>query len=446
MDIRVPNLGEGAESGVVVNVYVKVGDKISKDQTLVELENEKAVAPIPSTSAGVVTKVYVKSGDKVSVGMPIVQIAQEGSVPVQAAVTEEKNVPAPTPSAAISQGAPAATVAVSGDYQYVSKSGFPPPASPTVRRVAQDLGLDLTRIKGSESGGRIVMSDLKNYIIWLQSKAAADASAAVIASAVPKHVGGVESIDFSKWGSVSKRPLTSLRQKIAQKMSESWTTIPHVTQFDEVDITALTQMRKEFAPSYEKKGARLTITSFIIKAVVSALSKYPDFRSSFDELTNEMVIKDYFHVGIAVDTEQGLIVPVLKNVDKKSLFEISQELEVLAEKTRQRKVSVDDLKGGVFTISNLGGIGGTFFTPIINKPEVAILGVGRGTLKPVVVPGSAKKKIISSSDEKDKIETRLLLPVGLSYDHRVIDGADGAHFIREIATALENFKTEDVKI
>ncbi len=437
MDVRIPNLGEGAESGSVVNIHVKVGDKVKKDQTLIELENEKAVAPIPSTQAGTVTKIYVKTGDKVSVGAPIVQIAEEGVAASQAPAENKPQAAAPASPQYAQPVSAAPSSAQPGEYQYTSKSGFAPPASPTVRKIAQDLGLDLTRIKGSEAGGRIVVADLKNYIAWLQSAAQAGSrgGASVVES---RSAAPAESIDFSKWGKVTRKPLTSLRQKIAQKMSESWTTIPHVTQFEEADITALTELRKKFAPLYEKKGAKLTLTSFIIKASVTALAKFPSFRSSLDERAQELVLKDYYHIGIAVDTEQGLIVPVLKDADKKSLFEISKDLEVLAEKTRTRKVSADDLRGGTFTISNLGGIGGTFFTPIINKPEVAILGVGRGVLKPVVIPAKGKAK--------DKIETRLLLPLGLSYDHRVIDGADGARFIRALAVSLENFKAEDVKL
>jgi pyruvate dehydrogenase E2 component (dihydrolipoamide acetyltransferase) len=228
-----------------------------------------------------------------------------------------------------------------------------------------------------------------------------------------------ESIDFSKWGPVEAKPLTPLRQKIAEKMTESWTTIPHVTQFDEADITALMALRKKYAPAYEKKGATLTLTSFILKAVVTALKKFPTVNSSLDEALQKLVEKKYYHIGVAVDTEQGLIVPVLRDVDKKTLLQVSKELGELAEKTRQRKVSLDELKGGTFTVSNLGGIGGSHFTPIVNKPEVAILGVGRGAGK---------------------------LPLSLSYDHRVIDGAVGARFIRAVAEALENFKEDEVKI
>lgn len=438
MDIRVPNLGEGAESGSVVNIYVKVGDKVAKDQTLIELENEKAVAPIPSTQGGVVTKIYVKTGDKISVGTPIVQIEEGMQAAAPAVSSAPVPVSAPAPSPVASHAPQVISHAAPGDYQYQSKSGFPPAASPSVRKIAQDLGLDLTRIQGSEAGGRIGVADLKNYIAWLQSAASGARSTGSVPVSEARPTVVADSIDFSKWGSVTKKPLTSLRQKISQKMSESWTTIPHVTQFEEVDITTLTELRKKFAPVYEKKGAKLTLTSFLIQGVARALAKYPGFRSSLDENAKELVIKDYFHIGIAVDTEQGLIVPVLKNADKKNLFEISKDLEVLAEKTRQRKVAPDDLKGGVFTISNLGGIGGTFFTPIINKPEVAILGVGRGVLKPVIIAGKGKVKA--------KTEARLMLPVGLSYDHRVIDGADGARFIREIAVTLENFKAEDVKL
>ena len=432
MDIRIPHLGEGADSGSVVNIFVKEGDRVTKDQTLLELENEKAVAPIPSTHAGVIQKIYVKVGDKVTVGQAIVSLAEEGT----SAVPKEEKKPAPSqpvpPSAPPSQAAPAPS---SGgqDYVYSSKSGFPPPASPTIRKMAADLGIDLNRIRGSESGGRIVLEDLKGYIQKLQQSASQGAPSTGGQSA-PKPPA--ERIDFSKWGTIEKKSVSSLRQKIGQKMTESWTTIPHVTQFDEADITALMELRKKNVAAYEKKGTRLTITPFIMKAVVAALKKYPGFNSSLDEETHELIIKKYYHLGVAVDTEAGLIVPVVRDADKKKMVDLSKDLETLAEKTRQRKISIDELKGGTFTISNLGSIGGTFFTPIINKPEAAILGVGRGVLRAVVVKGKTK----------DSIEPRLMLPLGLSYDHRIVDGADGARFIRAIVENLENFKAEDVKL
>ena len=442
MDIRIPNLGEGAESGVVVNIHVKVGDKITKDQTLIELENEKAVAPIPSTAAGVVSKIYVKAGDKVSVGQPVLALAQEGLAPQAPTAPSSPISVAAAPATSAATPAPAATVAVTaqlGTYQYVSAGGFEPPASPSIRKMALDLGIDLGRIKGSENGGRIILEDVKKYIVWLQSVAFSSTPSSAPVSGTPLAARTpAESIDFAKWGAVSTEALSSLRQKISDKMTESWTTIPHVTQFEEADITDVLALRKKYAPMYEKKGARLTLTGFVIKAVISALKKYPQVNASLDEKTREYVLKQYFNLGIAVDTEQGLIVPVLKNADKKSMLELSKELDALAEKTRQRKVGAEDLKGGSFTISNLGGIGGTFFTPIINKPEVAILGVGRGVTKPVIPAARGKAK--------PKIEARTMLPLGLSYDHRVIDGADGARFIRQIAETLENFKIEDVKL
>jgi pyruvate dehydrogenase E2 component (dihydrolipoamide acetyltransferase) len=434
MEIRIPRLGEGADSGVVVNILVKEGDLVKKDQTILELENEKAVAPIPSSEAGRVTKIYVKVGDKVSVGQPILSLGADSGAGQPAAVSQSAPQPQVSSAVSFAQTPPAPAAAPQGDYQYQSPSGAPPPAAPSVRKIARDLGLDLTKIRGSQAGGRIILADLKNYIQNLQRQVltVSQGTGAAQKPALP-----AESIDFSQWGPVTKKAVSSLRQKIAQKMTQSWTTIPHVTQFDEADITALMELRKKYLPKYEKKKAALTLTSFILKAVVYALQKYPLFNSSLDEASQEIVTKNYVHLGVAVDTEAGLIVPVLKDADKKDLLKISLELASLAEKTRQRKVGLDDLKGGTFTISNLGGIGGTYFTPIINKPEVAILGVGRGALKPVIQ---------KSKQGKETTQTRLLLPLAVSYDHRVIDGADGARFIRAVIEVLENFKEEDVKI
>ncbi len=415
MDIKIPNLGEGADSGTVVSIYIKEGDTVKKDQTLIELENEKAVAPIPSTQDGVVTKVLVKVGDKVTVGQSIVSLGA-GNGSASAPAPSARTVQAP------SYQAPApSTVLSSGVYQYSSPSGSPPPASPSVRKLAQDLGIDLSRVRGTENGGRISLADLRNFVQYLQNLALHGASPPKIAA----DTVAAASVDFSKWGPVHKKAVSSLRQKIAQKMTESWTTIPHVTQFEDVDITVLMDLRKKYVAAYEKKGAKLTLTSFILKALVSVLKKYPMFNASLDENTQEVVYKDYYHLGVAVDTEQGLIVPVLKDVDKKNLTQISKELEELAEKTRARKVSIDDLKGGTFTVSNLGGIGGSYFTPIINKPEVAILGVSKG---------------------KKSSDGRLVLPFGVSYDHRVIDGADGARFVIALAQALESFDEKEVKL
>jgi pyruvate dehydrogenase E2 component (dihydrolipoamide acetyltransferase) len=375
----------------------------------------------------------VKEGDKISVGQSILALETDGA-PSTASVP---SAPAPTrvtarPALAAAPQPPrqpieAPSVDVVGDLtQNVSVA-----ASPTVRRLAQELGIDLTRVRGSQRGGRVAVEDLRAYIQQIQRLALdGGATPRPAAAAAPKPVA--EKIDFEKWGPVSRKPVSSLRKIIAQRMHESWSSVPRVTQFDEADITGVVALRKKYVAKYEKKGASLTLTPFLIRAVVAALKKHPIFNSSLDEATDEIVFKDYYHVGIAVDTEQGLIVPVIRDVDKKSLLQLSKELAELAEKTRQRKIATDDLKGGTFTISNQGGIGGGFFTPIVNKPEVAILGVGRGALKPVV--------------RGAKIDKRMLLPLGLSYDHRVIDGGAAARFIVEIVQALEQFKESEVKI
>jgi pyruvate dehydrogenase E2 component (dihydrolipoamide acetyltransferase) len=275
-----------------------------------------------------------------------------------------------------------------------------------------------------------VLEDIRSYIQRLQRLAAEPKTAQAAPAAAQKPA--VESIDFSKWGPVSKKPLSPLRQVIARRMHENWNAVPHVTQFDEADITDLNSLRKKHAAAYEQKGARLTLTSFALKVVADALKQHPAFKSSLDEATQEIVTKDYCHIGVAVDTAAGLIVPVIRDVDKKNLLELSKELEELAKKARDRKISAEELKGGVFTISNQGGIGGGYFTPIVNKPEVAILGLGRGAMKPVV--------------RGDKVEARLMLPIALSYDHRVIDGGAAARFVVDLVKGFEGVRETDVKL
>lgn len=407
MDLKLPKLGEGADTGVVVNVFVKEGDPIAKDQPLIELENEKAVASIPATVAGVVAKVYVKAGDKLTVGQRILALADTGKPSTASAATPTIPEPAADAAPATEEDLPVRVAA--------------PVASPSIRRLARELGIDLNRVHGTEPGGRVAMSDIRSYLERLQKLALKPKAGAAPAPApeVPKS----ESVDFSKWGSVRKQPITPLRQTIARRLLENYRSIPHVTQFDEADVTALNALRKQLAPGYEQQGAKLTVTVFLLKALADTLKKHPIFNSSLDEATNEIVFKDYFHLGIAVDTEQGLIVPVLRDVDQKSLLQIATELEALAKKARERKVTGEDLRGGTFTVSNQGGIGGAHFTPIINKPEVAILGIGRSALKPVVRDG--------------QIEPRLMLPLGLSYDHRVIDGGQAARFITDFVAAVE---------
>ncbi len=431
MDFKLPPLGEGADSGTVVSLSVKVGDTIAKDQPVLELENEKAVASIPATAPGTITQILVKVGDKIRVGQRILSLSDAGAAGAPAVAAPE---PAPrrgrerliqTPSPEQVPVAAAEEFPAAGAE---ATPGIAPAAAPSIRKLARDLGIDLTRVRGSAHGGRILLEDVRAYIQKLQRLAAAPRAAAGAPPAKPP----AEQIDFSKWGPVSKQPLSGLREVIARRMTESWHTTPRVTQFDEADITALMALRKKYAAAYEQKGARLTLTSFALKAVVDTLKKHPIFNASLDEVAQEMVFKQYYHLGVAVDTEAGLIVPVIRDADKKSVLALSLELEGLAAKARGRKLAPDEMKGGTFTISNQGGIGGAHFTPIVNKPEVAILGLGRGAVKAVV--------------RENRIEPRLLLPMGLSYDHRVIDGGAAARFTVDLVQAFENFPEEAVKI
>jgi pyruvate dehydrogenase E2 component (dihydrolipoamide acetyltransferase) len=303
-----------------------------------------------------------------------------------------------------------------------------PVAAPSVRRMARELGIDLARVRGSEPGGRIVLGDIRAYIERLQKLTLKPKPGAAPAVEAPK----AERVDFAKWGPVRKQALTPLRQTIARRMLENWTSIPHVTQFDEADVSGLNELRQQYGPAYEQKGVRLTVTVFLLKALVDTLKKHPLFNASLDEATQELVFKEYYHLGIAVDTEHGLIVPVIRDADKKDLLQLARDLEEVATKARERKVTGEDLRGGTFTISNQGGIGGAHFTPIINKPEVAILGIGRGALKPVVRDG--------------QVQTRLLVPLGLSYDHRVIDGGQAARFSTDFVQAVQTFQADAVKL
>jgi pyruvate dehydrogenase E2 component (dihydrolipoamide acetyltransferase) len=426
MDFKLPKLGEGADSGVVVNLFVKEGDTVAKDQTVLELESEKAVASIPSSVAGTVTKIHVKAGDKISVGARIFSVGEAGASAAPASPAAAAPAVAPAAADAPASGAP--VTAPVGAYTPLPASGAAPVASPSLRKVIADLGIDAARVRGTGRGGRIELGDLKNYLAYLQQVAFGPKPGETAAPAKP----AVEQIDFSKWGPVLKKPMTSLRKTIARRMVENWNAIPHVTQFDEVDITALLALRKQYAAEYEKRGAKLTVTALILKGVADALRKHPLLNSSMDEVTDEVVIKEYIHLGIAVDTEAGLLVPVLRDVNKKSVFQLSKELEELGAKARDRKVTPDDLRGGSFTISNLGAIGGGHFTPIINKPEVAILGLGRGMAKPVVREG--------------KIESRTLMPISVSYDHRIIDGGNAARFVVDLLAAIEALGEADVKL
>ena len=431
MDVKLPKLGEGADSGVVVGIFVKEGDTVAKDQSILELENEKAVASIPSTAAGVVEKIHVKSGDRVSVGQKLITLAG-GAAPAAAAAPAAPKPAAKKAAPVTAAPEPEAEDAVvAEEFTDEEITAAAAGASPSIRKLARELGINLGKIKGSAHGGRIVIGDVKAYVqrlIKAAAKPAATPAGTATAAAVPAPV----QIDFAQWGPILKKPVTPLRKVIARRMSESWHAVPRVTQFDDIDFTRVGELRKQFAAAYEAKGVKLTLTPFVLKAVAATLKQHPIFNSSLDEVASEVILKEYIHLGIAVDTDQGLMVPVLRDVDKKSMFELAKELEQLAAKARDRKITADEMKGGTFTISNQGAIGGAHFTPIINLPEVAILGLGRGALKPVVREG--------------KVEVRLLTPIAVSYDHRVIDGGSAARFTVDLVKAFETFDEATVKI
>jgi pyruvate dehydrogenase E2 component (dihydrolipoamide acetyltransferase) len=438
MDVKLPQLAEGVESGTVVGILVSEGQEVKKDQPIMELETQKAVGSIPSPASGTITKIHVKEGMEVAVGQTLVSIATDQSAVGTAA--QSAKLAATTPPQARSDERPTPRQPANepppqqatDTYRYQSKSGAPPPAAPSIRKIARDLGIDLTRVKGSESGGRIVMEDLRTYIQRLQQSSFHESAEAVSSAPTTAKPRQADTVDFAKWGPVRREKMSSLRRTVSLRMVQSWTTIPKIDQFADADVTAILALRKKFAAAYDQKQAHLTLTPFILKAVSNALQKHPRANSSLDEATQEIIFKDYCHIGIAVDTDAGLIVPVLRDVDKKNLLELSRELDELTEKTRQRKISVDELQGGTFTISNQGSIGGGHFTPIIYAPQVAILGVGQGGAKAVVVD--------------EKIVIRTLLPLCLAYDHRVLDGADAVRFLKEIIAGLESFAEKDVKI
>jgi len=437
MDIKLPRLAEGVETGTIVSILVSEGQEIKKDQSFMELETQKAVGSIPAPESGRVTKIHVKEGMEVSVGQVLISIA-----PTEASATAgAPSAPAaPGPAAAPERAQPAAAPRVAAshetaperaeEYRYESKAAAPPPAAPSIRKIARDLGIDLTRVRGSESGGRIVLQDLRAYVQRLQQIA--------LQSGPPLHPEQPaaakpppEAIDFSKWGPIRREKMSPLRRTVRERMIQSWA-IPKINQFDDADITELLALRKKYAAAYEKKQAHLTLTPFVLKVVAQALRKHPRVNTSLDESANEIIFKDYCHVAVAVDTEAGLIVPVIRDVDKKTLLELARELNELTEKTRQRKVTIEDLQGGTFTISNQGSIGGSYFTPIIYAPQIAILGLGQGGPRPAVNDG--------------KIVVRTIMPVCLAYDHRVLDGADAVRFLKDVVAGLQAFPESEVKI
>lgn len=427
MDVKLPKIGDSADSGTVATLLVKVGDVLAAEQTILELEQEKAVAPIRTPVAGKVTAIHVKEGEKISVGKTLISVdAGDGGAPSAAPVaTKSTSTPAPARSRTVE------VVADEDDDLDLQDGtdGAEPAASPYVRKVARELGIRLSRVQGTAQGGRVLISDLARYVSRLEKAVAragrhGDEPKGLVFPPVDQ--------DFSLFGPVVSEPLTALRKVIASRMVENKVTLPHVTQFDEADMTRVEELRERYKSAYEKKGAKLTPTPFLLKALVMALKKHPRFNASVNEVAESLVLKQYYHLGIAVDTDAGLLVPVLKDADRKSLLEIATDLAAIAAKARDRKLDSNDMKGGSFTVSNQGAIGSGHFTPIINKPEVAILGIGKTALKPVVVAG--------------KIEARPMIPLAVSYDHRVIDGGSAARFTVDLVKALQEFPESEVKL
>jgi pyruvate dehydrogenase E2 component (dihydrolipoamide acetyltransferase) len=481
-EFTLPELGENIASGDVVRVMVRAGDTLQRDQAVLELETDKATIEVPSSVSGVVREMRVNSGDKVNVGQVILVVDEAADAPAPEPNASGPNVAsaratAPIVDEATTEGGQATEAQVQpGSIDAADKRGqqereqglgevdegngpaaataqdAPPqdapaqpaghgsagpqrpgpgrvldinagrtpqpsgggnvPAAPSTRRYARELGLEVAQVPGSGPGGRISVTDVKAHARNIISGAAPGGSAR--AEALP---------DFSRWGDVERQPMRAIRRKTAERMATAWSTVPHVTQGDKADITDLEALRLKYAKRVEAAGGKLTITAITLKVVASALKVFKQFNASIDVASDEVVLKKYVHIGVAVDTEAGLLVPVIRDVDQKNIVQISTELQALAEKAKARKLSLDEMEGGSFTISNLGGIGGTYFTPIVNVPEVAILGMSRSVMEPVWKDGA--------------FVPRLMMPLSLSYDHRLIDGADAIRFVRWLAEALE---------
>ncbi len=480
-EFRIPELGENVASGDVTRVLVKPGDTVQKDQPVIELETDKATIEVPSSVGGVVKEVAVKTGDKVSVNQLVLVLedapaeAPGGAAPSPAPPAEPAAVAtAPSGHRVVpGQAVPGGEVAPEGGLdQHVigrmvqhepdkagvletaadmprpraqvfdmasraARAGAEPPrpatgesaaaprrpiapAAPSIRRLAREIGVDINEVRGTGPNGRITQDDVKEHArrilvsVGAAGGGAPEAAAPAATPALP---------DLGKWGEIERQPMSNVRRVTAERLSVAWQTVPHVTQYDKADITDLEELRKRYAARTEKGGGKLTVTVVALKVVAAALKLFPQFNAAVDLANRELVFRKYVHIGVAVDTERGLLVPVVRDVDRRGIIELSAELQQLSEKARARKLTLEEMEGGSFTISNLGGIGGTAFTPIVNWPEVAILGLSRASTEPVWRDGA--------------FVPRTVLPLSLSYDHRVIDGADGIRFLRWVAEALE---------
>lgn len=430
-EFKLPSLGENVDSGDVVRILVKVGDTVKADQSVIEMETGKATVEIPTSVGGVIKTIHVKEGTKAKVGQVILTLEGGAAAPAsapKAAAAAPASAPAPTPAPAPAATAPAAAPqppplpvaapvrapAPVAPAPVVVATGGSVPAAPSTRQFAREIGVDIGQVPGSGPGGRISVDDVKTFS-RAQSAGLTRGPARAAQPPLP---------DFTRYGEVERQGLNNIRIATAEQMSVCWNTIPHVTLHDKADITELEKLRNESKRKAEAAGAKLTMTAFLVKIAASALKVHPKFNASLDLPKGEIVMKKFYNIGVAVDTERGLVVPVLRDVDRRNVIQAAVELQRLADRAKSRKLSPDDMTGGCFTITNLGSIGTSFFTPIVNLPEVAILGVGRAVHEPVLVDGF--------------FQPRLMLPLSLSFDHRIIDGADGARFLRWIIEAIQN--------
>ncbi|MGD9547368.1 MAG: 2-oxo acid dehydrogenase subunit E2 [Candidatus Krumholzibacteriia bacterium] len=455
-EIRVPEVSDGVVKGTVISISVAAGDKVEADQTLLEMETDKAVVAIPSPFQGVITEVKVAEGDEVKIGAVIMlgepageaaadAAPRSGPAPAEerapapasaaapeadaepeaVAATAEKGkptTPAPAVSAAGSAAAPAGGASPAVDLQTVRTGDRVAPAAPSIRRLARDLGVDIYQVQGTGPGGRIGEDDVRTFVRETMQRITGGGPLPGATGEFPGLHAQRPLPDFTRWGPVHQEPLSRVRRITADAMSYAWSTIPMVTQDDQADITGLEAFRKDFNRTAASEN-KLTTTAILLKVCATALKAFPQFNSSLDLAHQELIFKDYVHIGVAVDTPGGLLVPVIRDADRKGIETLAVELNALAEQTRERRISPADMEGGTFTISNLGGIGGTAFSPIVYAPQVAILGVSRAAMAPVW--------------NGSEFRPRLMMPLSLTYDHRVIDGADGARFLRWICEALE---------
>lgn len=441
MEFKLPDLGEGIHEAQIISVLVKEGDTVAEDQSLMEVETDKAAVEIPAPQAGTISKLHVKAGQTVNVGDVLVTFGGNGAAAPAKPAKAEAPAPAKKEAPAVarsgggndkSSAPPARMAATTTAPAPSADASRPVAASPSVRRMAREMGIDLHAVRGTGPGGRVIESDLASHGGGGGATAAPARAAAPSAPSRPDVASLTEMPqvdqslpDFSKWGPVRREAVPQIRKTIARQMTRAWLSVPRVTHSDNADVTDVDNMRRELSASLEKQGGpKVTLTGILIKSLGVALRKYPMLNASFDANTNEIIYKDYVHMGIAVDTDRGLVVPVVRDVDQKNLVEISNDLADVGQRAREAKFGIEELRGGTFTVTNVGALGGAFVTPMVNFPESAILGVGRAGWQPAIY--------------KDEIAKRMIMPLSLSFDHRIIDGADAARFTKEVIGYLEN--------